>query len=51
MDRLDDRIEALEFRLEGYETQLIAQFAALEETIGGLNAQQSFLGSLSTPSK
>lgn len=45
IDQIDDRIEDLEFRLEGFELQLINQFAALEETIGGLNAQSSFLSS------
>lgn len=48
IDDIDDRIESLEFRLEGFEQQLITQFAALEETMSSLNAQQGFLGSLNS---
>lgn len=46
IDRFDDRIEELERRLEKYEEGLIAKFSNLEQLMGGLNAQQSFLNSI-----
>ena len=46
VDRINDRIDALEFRLEGFEEGLVAQYAALEESLASLNSQQAFLGAL-----
>jgi flagellar hook-associated protein 2 len=43
IDRINDRIEVLELRLEQTELSLIARFSALEEVIAGLNAQGDFL--------
>lgn len=44
---IEKRIETLEYRLEGFESALAAQFTALEETMAGLQAQQQFLDSYS----
>lgn len=41
--RFDKQIEDKEFRLEKFEEDLVLRFAALEETIGGLNAQGASL--------
>lgn len=41
--RMDRQIEDKELRLEQFEENLIQRFAALEETIGGLNAQGASL--------
>ena len=46
IDDIGDRIERLERNLERREEALVAQFANLEQLIGGLNAQGSFLSSL-----
>ena len=48
VDRINDRIEVLERRLEDTETSLIRQFTALEEVVAGLNAQQGFLNGIAT---
>ena len=40
---IDDQSERLEFRLEKLEESLVAKFAALEELLSGLQAQQGFL--------
>lgn len=45
----DDQIEDAERSLVTYEESLILQYAALEQTLGGLNAQQSFLSSFQFP--
>jgi flagellar hook-associated protein 2 len=45
----DDKIQRAEDNLAIYEENLILQFAALEQTLGGLNAQQSFLASFQFP--
>ena len=39
----DKQIEEREFRLEKYEEQLVAKFAALESTMARLNAQMAYL--------
>jgi flagellar hook-associated protein 2 len=39
----EKQIEEREFRLEKYEAQLVAKFAALESTMARLNAQMSYL--------
>ncbi|HVS18013.1 MAG TPA: flagellar filament capping protein FliD, partial [Planctomycetota bacterium] len=39
----DKQIEEREFRLEKYEAQLVAKFAALESTMARLNAQMAYL--------
>ncbi len=39
----DKQIDEREFRLEKYEEQLVAKFAALESTMARLNAQMSYL--------
>lgn len=44
IDRLGDQIEDREVRLVAFEERLILRFAALEDTIGGLNAQGAALG-------
>ncbi|QDU70012.1 flagellar filament capping protein FliD [Engelhardtia mirabilis] len=44
---IDKRIGELEYRLEGFESALVAQFTALEETLAGLQAQQQFLNNVS----
>lgn len=41
----DKQIEEREFRLEKYEEQLVAKFAALESTMARLNAQLAYLQS------
>ncbi len=41
----DKQIEEREFRLEKYEEQLVAKFAALESTMARLNAQMAYLQS------
>ncbi|MHC4378087.1 MAG: flagellar filament capping protein FliD [Planctomycetota bacterium] len=46
---LDDRIDDAEDSLAIYEENLILQFAALEQTLGGLNAQQQFLAGFQFP--
>jgi len=46
IDGLDDQIERLELRMEGFEANLVARFSALEQLMGNLNSQQSFLSSL-----
>lgn len=46
-DDIDDRIEQLQFRLEGFESGLVAQFTALEEALAGLQSQQQFLNNVS----
>ena len=46
IERIDDQIERLEERLASYEETLILRFAALEELMAGLNAQQSYIGSV-----
>jgi flagellar hook-associated protein 2 len=43
IDRIDDEIARREERLDVYEQQLIARFAALEEVMAQLNAQQAYL--------
>lgn len=43
----NDQIEAKERRLEVYEQQLVARFAALEKVMAQLQSQQSYLGSIS----
>jgi flagellar hook-associated protein 2 len=43
--RFDEQIEAREFRLARFEENLVARFAALENLMGQLTAQQAFLGS------
>jgi flagellar hook-associated protein 2 len=42
--RIDDNIAAKESRLDRYEEQLVARFAALEDVMAQLNAQQAYLG-------
>ncbi|MEZ5977627.1 MAG: flagellar filament capping protein FliD [Planctomycetota bacterium] len=44
--QFDKQIEQLEFRLEGFEQGLIAQYSALEQTMNQLNSQSSALGQL-----
>lgn len=46
---LDDRIADAEDSLAIYEENLILQFSALEQTLGGLNAQQQFLAGFQFP--
>lgn len=41
----DREIERLEFRLEKLEESLVRKFAALEQLLGGMQAQQAFLSS------
>jgi flagellar hook-associated protein 2 len=43
---LDDQIERLELRMEGFEANLVARFSALEQLMGNLNSQQSFISNL-----
>jgi flagellar hook-associated protein 2 len=43
ISRFDDQIEAKEFRIKGFEESLVKRFAALEQLIGGLNAQGAAL--------
>lgn len=43
VDRYDDQIESRELRLESFRENLVKRFAALEELIGGLNAQGAAL--------
>lgn len=45
----DDQIADAEDSLSIYEENLILQFAALEQTLGGLNAQQQFLAGFQFP--
>jgi flagellar hook-associated protein 2 len=44
---IDDQIERLELRMEGFELNLVTRFSALEQLMGNLNSQQGFLDSLS----
>lgn len=46
IDRMNERIESLEFRLEAFETQLVQQYANLESLLSGIQAQGSALSSL-----
>lgn len=46
IDQIDKQIERLEFRLEGFEQQLIQQFSTLEETINRINSQGAGLAQL-----
>jgi flagellar hook-associated protein 2 len=46
ISRADDQIEALEGRLERFEADLIQRYAALEETMASLNAQQSYVAGI-----
>jgi len=46
IDQIDDQIERLEFRLVGYEQQLVAQYSALEQTINQINSQGAGLSQL-----
>ena len=43
IERMDDQIDALEIKVEQLEEMLIAKFAALEEVMAGLTAQQTAL--------
>ncbi len=43
IDRIDDDISRREDRVDRYEAQLIARFAALETVMAQLNAQQAYL--------
>jgi len=43
IDRIDNRIETMEMRLEQREKTLRAQFTAMEKLVSGMNAQSSFL--------
>lgn len=44
--QIDDQIERLEFRLQGYEQTLVAQYSALEQTINQINSQGAGLAQL-----
>jgi flagellar hook-associated protein 2 len=46
MKRYDDRIADLEERLAIFEDSLVQKFANLEQVLGGLQAQQSYLSAL-----
>jgi flagellar hook-associated protein 2 len=46
VDDIDDEIERLRYNVERLEESLVQRFSRLEELIGGLNSQSSFLNSL-----
>jgi len=46
VDKIDDRIDTLEERLEEHEEFLRLRFAALEQVLGKLQSQQSFVSTL-----
>lgn len=50
IDNIDDRIETTSKRVEEYRAVLERRFTALEELIGKLNSQQTFLATYSFPS-
>lgn len=44
--QIDNQVERLQYRLEGFEQRLVSQFAALEQTMNRLNSQGSALNQL-----